>query len=306
MGDSVTVGMGPVIAFATSFPVTLCSTLSSWIGFWRFGYVFVNSIRNANPRTCSVSKQRFDHDFGIVTFLMGGRPSHPRPGRSSCFPESTLSLGMLLRFEATYTFDIDSSFQLVLLNQCDKELSFFNNLQTRVTRHSLDNFWSSRSCSNVCSWSRSKFPCNSASVRGSATSSVWMSIDSKSSFAASFPATSEPLDNSVHKSAAAPWILSWFTEIIVRRTNSIVSSLPLKWIDFSLFFASQFSSFHGAGGTKDRMTTFGKVEHFVRKSCPNLRLAYQTTNVFAWIFEHTQSLWQHSQYNLLYFLVLPR
>ena len=42
----------------------------------------------------------------------------------------------------------------------------------------------------------------------------------------------------------------------------MVSSLPLKWIDFfSLSFVFLFSSFQGAGGTKYWVTAFGKVEH---------------------------------------------
>ena len=55
--------------------------------------------------TVQSRKQGFDHDFNTVTFLMGGRPSHPRPDRFSCFRESTLSLGMLLRVEVRCTLD---------------------------------------------------------------------------------------------------------------------------------------------------------------------------------------------------------
>ena len=43
------------------------------------------------------------------------RPSHPGPGRFSCFRETTLSLGMLLCLEVKCTLDVDSSFHLVLL-----------------------------------------------------------------------------------------------------------------------------------------------------------------------------------------------
>ena len=38
--------------------------------------------------------------------------------------------------------------------------------------------------------------------------------------------------NSLHKSATAPYTLSWSTEITVRRIKSMVSSLPLMWMDF--------------------------------------------------------------------------
>ena len=75
------------------------------------------------------------------------RPSHPRPGRFSCFRESTLSLGALLRFEVTCTLNIDFSFHLVLLPKCEEELSF-STIFKPAPQQSLDNFWSSGSCSN--------------------------------------------------------------------------------------------------------------------------------------------------------------
>ena len=69
MGDSVTAGFGRGFAFAASFAVTLCSTFSGK-GFRRFSYIFVNSVHNMNPRSCSVSKQRLDQEFNTATFLM--------------------------------------------------------------------------------------------------------------------------------------------------------------------------------------------------------------------------------------------
>ena len=92
MVDSVTTGFGRGFAFATGFPVTLCSTFSREM----------------------VSD---DQDFTYRNVLDEDRPSHPRLGRFSCFRESTLSLETLLHFEAMYTLDIDSSFHLVLLHQ---------------------------------------------------------------------------------------------------------------------------------------------------------------------------------------------
>ena len=96
MGDSVTVGFGCGFAFGTGFPVTLLNVFFfTRNGFWRFGYVFVNSIHNSNPRNCSVSKQGFDHDFDTVTFLMRAdlhiqdradlRVSENPPSHSGCF-----------------------------------------------------------------------------------------------------------------------------------------------------------------------------------------------------------------------------
>ena len=50
--------------------------------------------------------------------------------------------------------------------------------------------------------------------------------------------------SSLHRSATAPWILSRFAEITVRRINSMFSSPPLKWTDFfpfSLLLSSPLS-----------------------------------------------------------------
>ena len=44
-------------AFATSFPVTLCTTFSREMVSNLSGYVFVNSVHNSNPRSCSVSSR---------------------------------------------------------------------------------------------------------------------------------------------------------------------------------------------------------------------------------------------------------
>ena len=99
-----------------------------------------------------------------------------------------------------------------------------------ASQHSMDKIWSSRCCStsNLCSSSCSKFPCDSVLVWGSATrSSVWISIDFESSFAASFTATSDSSDKSLHYCDTAPYILSGLLKKTVRRINSTVSYLPL-------------------------------------------------------------------------------
>ena len=46
------------------------SSLSNKNLFWRFGYVFVDHIHDTNPRTNSVTKERFDQDLHTVTSLM--------------------------------------------------------------------------------------------------------------------------------------------------------------------------------------------------------------------------------------------
>ena len=59
------------------------------------------SVHNSNPRNCSVSKQRFDHNFNTVTSLM----------------------------EADLHIQDQADFRV---SESDEELSFFNNLQTGV------------------------------------------------------------------------------------------------------------------------------------------------------------------------------
>ena len=101
MGDSVTPGFGRGLAFATGFPVAPSSSVT----------FFVNSVHDSNPRSFSVSKQRFDQDFNTVTFLMKTdrciqdradlRVSENPPSRTGCF----------FHIEAMYALDTDSSFQ---------------------------------------------------------------------------------------------------------------------------------------------------------------------------------------------------
>ena len=172
---------------------------------------------------------------------------------------------------------------------------------------SLVNFCCSRSSANFCSYSRNKCPCTSASVWeiGLASgNSVGITIDSKIYFAAGFPTPRESLPISLHKSATAPWTLSWLTEITVRRINSMVSSSTVEVNGFhSCSFAFQVSSFQRAAGTKYRMTAFGIVEHHVLSSVLPVSIRFvdmgsvtfllgsrllKMTNVLAWIFEHAQ------------------
>ena len=70
MGDSVTAGFGCGFAFATNFPCNSVLNVFKRKSFWRLGYMFVNSIHSSSPRSCSVSKQRFDHEFFTVRILM--------------------------------------------------------------------------------------------------------------------------------------------------------------------------------------------------------------------------------------------
>ena len=90
-GDNVKARIGLGLAFATRFPVPLFSTLVRGISSdVPVTYLLIPSIHHANPRNCSVSKQRFDHD-PHRNVLDDNRLSHPALGRSSCFHESTLT-----------------------------------------------------------------------------------------------------------------------------------------------------------------------------------------------------------------------
>ena len=110
----MTTGFGRGLAFATGFPVTLCSTLSrELVSDVSVTYLSIPfTIRT--QETVVSRKKGFDHDFETVTSLMNA-DLHIQDPADFRVSECTLSLGMLLRFEATYTLDIDSSFHLVLL-----------------------------------------------------------------------------------------------------------------------------------------------------------------------------------------------
>ena len=90
IGVNVTAGFSCGLAFATGFPVTLCSTFSrEMVSDVSVTYLLI-------PFTIRTQEtQRFDQDFNTVPFLM--------IFVFSCFRESTLSLGMLLHIEAMYT-----------------------------------------------------------------------------------------------------------------------------------------------------------------------------------------------------------
>ena len=113
-----------------------------------------------------------------------------------------------------------------------RKIVLFRQASKPASEHNLDNFWSSDSCSNFRSYSCTKFPRCCALVCVSATEGrVGISIVSKWSGASSFPQAPRSSDNSLHKSTIAPWTLSWFAEINLRRGNSMFSSLKLKCID---------------------------------------------------------------------------
>ena len=99
IGDNVTAGCSCGLAFETGFPVTLWSNALKGNGFWRFGYVFVNSVHNSNPKKLFGLEIKIGSRFQYRNVLDEDRPSHPRRDRFSCFRESTLSLVMLLHFE---------------------------------------------------------------------------------------------------------------------------------------------------------------------------------------------------------------
>ena len=87
------------------------------------------------------------------------RPSHPGPGRSSYFRESTLSVGILVDFEVTCTLDMNYSFRRsFFFIKCNEEFSFFQQFSNRRRSTGLDNLWSSAQSLAA------GFPCGSALV----------------------------------------------------------------------------------------------------------------------------------------------
>ena len=161
-----------------------------------------------------------------------------------------------------------------------------------------------------------------ASVGGSwlaVENSVGITIDSRFSGAPGLVVPFESLAYSTHRSATAPSTLSWLTEITVRRINSMVLSVPLKWMDFiplPFLFNSPLSKALDARNFGCPLSV--KIDHHILSNVVpfSIWFAYvssvpflfrsrppKMTNVLAWIFEHIQSLCEHSQYN---FLLFPR
>ena len=133
MGDSVTAGFSCRLAFASGFPVTLCSTPSSnMVSDVSVTYLLIPfTIRT--HEAVPVSKQRLDQNFNTVTLMMKTdlhiqdradfRISDFSPPCSGCFFTSrqcTLSTS-ILHFIWSFFFI-----------KYDEELSLFNNLQTSV------------------------------------------------------------------------------------------------------------------------------------------------------------------------------
>ena len=79
--------------------------------------------------------------------------------------------------------------------------------ETPALEQSLVNFCCSGSSANFCSYQ--VFPVHPRQSEKvlAVGNSVGITIDSKLSFAAGFPALDESLANSLHKSAPAPWIM---------------------------------------------------------------------------------------------------
>ena len=131
IGDKVTAGFSCGLAFATSFPELLRSTFPVGVVSVVSVYVLVNSIHTSKPWSCSVSKQRFDHDFYTVTILMK-TDLHIQdrtdfcifknpPSRSGCFLISRQRVLSTQVFQFLWSFFI----------KCNEEF-VFNNLQTRI------------------------------------------------------------------------------------------------------------------------------------------------------------------------------
>ena len=121
------------------------------------------------------------------------------------------------------------------------------------------NFCCSGSSANFCSYSRNRFPCTSASVLAivlATGNSVGITVDPKFSFVAGFPAPAESLGQFFAKVCYC----SVDTELIENQFNGFFTTVEVNRF-LSSSFAFQFSSIQGTGGTKYRMSAFGKVEH---------------------------------------------
>ena len=187
---------------------------------------------------------------------------------------------------------------------------------------SLADFSRSRSSANFCSYSRNKFPSTSASIwenrvcsRKFCRYTHWIQVPSRGGF----PRTS--------------WVSGQFstqirycsvdTELIdgsnclKKQFNGVITTVEVNGFH-SLSFHFHFSFFKCAGSTEYRIVRFQQNwQSCPQQFCPILQQvcwheshessspiqALETTNVLAWIFKHTQQLCEHSQYNLLCFLV---
>ena len=118
---------------------------------------------------------------------------------------TTFQVNRFLSF--SFAFQFSSRGKIYSRHDPFTTLSVSSSIETTALEQSLVNFSCSGSSANFCSCSRSKFLCTSASVWqiGLAVgNSVGKTIDSKSSFAAGFPAPRESLVNSPLKFATAP------------------------------------------------------------------------------------------------------
>ena len=70
VGNSFTTSFSRGCPFARSLTVTLCSHFPKELVSDVPDYIFLRSVHNSNPTSCSVSKQRLNQDFSTVTFLM--------------------------------------------------------------------------------------------------------------------------------------------------------------------------------------------------------------------------------------------
>ena len=102
-------------------------------GFCRFGHILFNSVRDSNPRSCSVLKHRFDLNFKTVTILMETNLyvqdwADSRILENPPFRSSLLFVSRQSKFSA-WMFHLIWSFFCI---KREEVLSFSDNLQTSV------------------------------------------------------------------------------------------------------------------------------------------------------------------------------
>ena len=200
-------------------------------GQHRFWHVLINAIHDSDPRNGVVLKQRWYLNFDAVSIIMIAN-FYVQDWADPHSWESILWNKSPFHCEASYILGINVASVVLPLYQKKRSIL----LVRQASNPHQNAVWiNSGLLTNVrfffCSYSCTSFHRCCALVEFSAKErSVGISILSKCSGAAGFTGALRSLGTSLHESAIAPKILSWFAEITVRRSNSMFSWQPLKCI----------------------------------------------------------------------------
>ena len=209
------------------------------LGLHRFCHVFVNSAHDSNPKRLCGLETEIRPELQYCIDLHGDKLLCPRLDRFSYSWESILSLEWAFRIEALCILGRNVASHFLLLYQ---KYCHFSTIFKPDSEHSLGNFWSSDILFEFALTILHHF---------SLSLFVGMRVSNRR-FSKNFHRLQTfrcmkpwiirivPCTDLLF----APWTLSWIAEIIVRRSNSMFSSLPLKWTDlfpFPLLFNSPLS-----------------------------------------------------------------